>query len=303
MEITTIKNEHFGECMVLSNDSVELHVTMDIGPRIIHCALKGKENMFFQDKEKATLGDKYDIFADQFKLYGGHRLWISPEIVPRCYHPDNEPVTATVIEGGMRFTAAIEKHNNIQKSISVTLDEDSPRVKLVHSVRNTGLFDKQFGLWAISMMSAGGVHVMPMPSRQTGFLPNRNFTFWDYTKLNDFRLHFGEKYVTLKQDGTSEGAFKLGYNNEAGWSAYFNHGQVFVKYFEPVLDGFYPDNGCSFETYTNANMLETEVLGEILDIEPDDFAILEEEWELYESDGVKDPQDEAEISAVLAEFM
>lgn len=302
-KIANITDPTWGNCISISNGLVELRATLDFGPRIIHCSVEGMENMFFEDLTKTPLGDKYDIFNDHLVLYGGHRLWISPEVVPRCYHPDNVPVTAEEIENGVRLSGAIEKHNQIQKIITVTLDPDSPRVKVMHTIRNTGLWDIQLAPWAITMLAPGGVEVLPMPNRVTELLPNRNFTFWDYSELNDSRMYFGKDYMSLKQDASKENPFKLGYNNEAGWAAYFNRGQVFLKYFEPILDGYYPDNGCCFESYTNGKMIEMETLGEIMELEPDDFVTLEEEWELYKADGPKDARDEAQLKGSVAKWI
>jgi hypothetical protein len=298
-----IKDPNFGRCLSINNGLVELRVTLDFGPRVIYCACVGMENMFCEDPKKATLGEKYDLYEDQLILYGGHRLWISPEILPRCYHPDNLPVTYEEIEGGARFIAEVEKHNQIQKSMTITLAPDAPIVSLVHSIRNVGPWDIQLSPWSITMMAAGGLEVMPMPNRIANQLPNRNFTFWDYSELSDSRVYFGLDYITLSQDSAKTNPFKLGYNNEAGWAAYFNKGQVFMKYFEPVLGGLYPDNGCCYETYTNGDMLEMETLGEVMELEPDDFVTLEEEWELYTTDKPTDPRNEAEIKAALSKWI
>ena len=294
---------HFGKCVRISNGLVELRVTVDFGPRVIYCACAGMENMFWEDAAKTTLGEYYDFFDSQHILYGGHRLWIAPEIVPRCYHLDNLPVSVSYIEGGARFIAAVEKHNQIQKSISISLTPDAPLVKVVHCIRNVGMWDIQLAPWAITMLAPGGTEVMPMPDRTSDLLPNRNFTFWEYSELNDNRIYFGKDYLTLIQDPEKENAFKLGYNNENGWAAYFNRGQVFLKYFEPVIGGFYPDNGCCFETYTNGSFLEMESLGEIAELEPDDFITYEEEWELYKAEKPASPKDEVQLKAALKKWV
>lgn len=292
----------FGKCISIANAVVELRVTLDFGPRIIYFACTGMENILWEDASRTTLGEKYELFDEQHILYGGHRLWIAPEIVPRCYHPDNLPVSFCSIENGARFTAAVERHNQIQKSISLSLDPSLPIVKIVHTIRNVGLWDIQLAPWAITMLAAGGLEVMPMPKRVSDLLPNRNFTFWEYSELNDKRIYFGKEFLTLVQDPAMEKAFKLGYNNESGWAAYFNRGQIFIKNFEPIIGGFYPDNGCCFESYTNGKFLEMESLGEIVELEPDDFVTLEEEWELYKADKATDPKDEAQLKEKLSQY-
>jgi len=289
-----VRDPVFGKCVELTNGLVELRVTLDYGPRIIYCACCGMENMLWQDPEKGTLGEKYDIFDGQYILYGGHRLWVSPEIVPRCYHPDNEPVTVSYLENGARFTAAPERLNGIQKSITVTIDPEAPRITVAHKIKNVGTWDIQLAPWAATMLAPGGVEVMPMPSRETGLLPNRSFTFWEYSELNDSRLYLGREYLTLTQDPSKQNPFKLGYNNEAGWAAYFNKGQVFLKYFEPA-------EGECYETYTNGKFLEMETLGEFADLSPEEFVTHEEEWELYEAERPSNPKDEQELKKIIDE--
>ncbi len=303
IKINEINIPVFGKCLHLCNNFVELYVTLDFGPRIIHFSGLGKPNMMYQDTEKKTLGEKYDCFeGDHIILYGGHRLWISPEIVPRCYYPDNKPVSYNLIEGGAEFIAPIEVANNIQKIITIELHESAPSVTLNHTIKNCGNWDIELAPWCITMLDKGGKEVMPMPNRKTGYLCNRNFSYWDYSEMNDSRVYYGKDYMTLTQDESKPNPYKLGYNNEAGWAAYFNKGQVFIKYFEAQLNGFYPDNGCCFESYTNNVMLECESLGEITLLQPGEEITHVEEWELYAEDSVPENND-ASIHDIVSKYI
>jgi len=303
IQIQNVKDAVWGNCVHMTNGIVELLVTVDFGPRIISFARVGMENMFHMDPEKKNLWTPFEEFGDDnFKLYGGHRLWVSPEVLPRCYHPDNAPVSCTPIEDGMTFTAAVEAWNGIQKSISVRLDENGPSVSIMHTLTNVGAWDIECALWSITMMAAGGKSIIPMPNKQTGVLHNRNLALWDYSDMNDPRVYWGKDYITLTQDPEAEKPFKVGLNGDHGWGAYFNKGQVFIKYFEPVDDGIYPDGGCSYESYTNNLMLEAETLSEIMIIEPGASATHLEEWELHEASGAPS-NDEAEIADALAKYI
>src|SRR5262245_37572244 len=74
-------------CYKLSNGTVEVIVTTDVGPRIIRYAMAGGENILAELPEasvKTELGE--------WKPYGGHRLWHAPEAMPRSYSPDNSPI-------------------------------------------------------------------------------------------------------------------------------------------------------------------------------------------------------------------
>ncbi|MDR3091761.1 MAG: DUF4380 domain-containing protein [Clostridiales bacterium] len=300
VEITRDVCPVFGKRVKLTNGVVELAASLEFGPRVLSFSLCGKENMLYNDKDKKTLGDKFDIYGgDQIRLCGGHRIWISPEVMPRCYHPDNKPVECVEIEDGLELRGAVEEKNNIQKIMVVKMDENSPRVSLRHIIRNTGLWDVEFAPWCITMMAPGGKTVIPMSTEKTGALPNRYLTLWDYSDMSDPRVNWGKEFITIKQDESMANPFKVGLSNDKGWAAYFNRGQVFLKFFEPdsVL-GNYPDNGCTYESYTNDFMLEMETLGEIMLVSPDEEAEITEEWEIYEAPEA--PSDDGEaIKAAL----
>src|SRR5690349_649605 len=70
----------------ISNGAVELVVLADVGPRIISFSFVGGDNVFYEVLEHAGLTGGTD-----FRLYGGHRLWVWPE-VDRTYFPDNSAV-------------------------------------------------------------------------------------------------------------------------------------------------------------------------------------------------------------------
>ena len=71
---TTYKN--FGKCLSISNDTMEVYVTIDIGPRIIKCNLNGKENLLFEDIERKKTSDVSSVFGEGklWYIYGGHRM-------------------------------------------------------------------------------------------------------------------------------------------------------------------------------------------------------------------------------------
>ena len=303
VEIIKCKSDTFGNCVKLTNGIAELMVTLDFGPRIIHFSLCGKENMFYNDLEKKPLGEKLDIYqGEQMKLYGGHRIWLSPEILPRCYYPDNSPVTYETTENGIIVSGPVEKFTNIQKTMNITMFPGVPDVNIDHTIINCGVWDIELSVWCITMMDKGGKAIIPMPARNTELLPNRNISLWDYSEMNDERIYWGKDFITLAQDSNIDKPFKLGLNNEAGWGAYFNKGQVFFKFFEPVLNGVYPDNGCSYEAYTNNTMLEIESLSEVELIAPGDCLSYAEEWEIYEADIIPS-NDENEIRDAVNKYV
>ena len=70
--------------------------------------------------------------------------------------------------------------------------------------------------------------------------------------MNGFPEFFlSNRYGTLQQVKGAPEKFKIGINNEDGWAAVVNHGQILLKNFRMNIDGNYPDYGCNFETFTN----------------------------------------------------
>ena len=59
----------------LSNDVVELVVTTDVGPRLIHFSFKGEDNEFLTIPEMIGLSG-----GSEWRVYGGHRFWHAPDI-------------------------------------------------------------------------------------------------------------------------------------------------------------------------------------------------------------------------------
>src|SRR5258708_40010403 len=80
-------------CIRLFNDEIELVVTTDIGPRIVRVGFINKQNLFYLEPEHCG-----KIGGDEWRIYGGHRLWLAPETMPHSYNPGNEKVEFEVRE-------------------------------------------------------------------------------------------------------------------------------------------------------------------------------------------------------------
>ncbi len=266
---------NFGKCVELSNGTADLVVTVDVGPRIIRFGLTGKENEFCEDapaQEKTEYGTWY--------LRGGHRLWHSPETSPRTYAADNDPVEWFPIENGIKVIQKTEPWVQIQKEMEITMAGCCNKVQVIHRLTNKNAWPVELSAWALSVMARGGMEIVPQPQRSSGFLANRILALWPYAKMNDPRVMWGDKYITLKQDSKMKNPFKFGISNEDGWAAYFNHGNLFIKRYPHRSDAIYPDFGVSYETYTIDFMLEMESLSPVTKLEPDASISHLEEWEL-----------------------
>lgn len=263
-------------CIGISNDIVDLIVTTDVGPRIMRYGFVGKENEFcVVESEKGLTG------GDEWRIYGGHRLWHSPEDEERTYVPDNSPVEWKTIKDGIKVSQDTETLTGIKKEMEITLSADSTKVYVLHRLINKGKRPIELSVWGLTAMATGGKEIVPQTENDTGLLPNRIISLWPYTKLNDTRITLGERYIILDQDPAFKKPLKFGIPNENGWAAYFNHDNLFIKYHKYKAGADYPDLGVSYETYVNDFMLEMETLSPLVVFEPDKATEHVEIWELF----------------------
>ncbi|MBE7021925.1 MAG: hypothetical protein E7414_01740 [Ruminococcaceae bacterium] len=280
-----IQYKNYGKCLEISNDLVRLVVTTELGPRIINFSFIDGENIMFEDIEREmTMSDSEHTAAfggGTWYIYGGHRLWTSPEAAPRSYYPDNDPVEVTLTENGAVFTPPVQVWNQYGYTLEVSLAENSTDVTILHRVTNHAGWEVTLAPWAITVLSTGGTEIIPQNTRDTGLLGNRLLALWPYAKMTDPRVTWGDKYIILRQDSEAEGNFKLGLDSEHAFAMYFNHGDLFIKKYATVDGAPYPDGGMNFETYTNRLFLEMESLGPQQTIAPGASAEHVEYWSLH----------------------
>jgi len=297
--------KNFGKCLEITNGTVDLLVTLDFGPRIIRYGLVGRENMFYEDIKRVNgydLEDLKEMFGAnaEWYLYGGHRLWISPEMT-ESYFPDNNPVNYETDENSAVFTCEVQDVTGLQFTTVVTLQDEGTNVEVTHFIENSSGEPKTFAIWALTVLDRGGIEILPFNTKDTNLLPNRTIRAWPYTNFADHRLFMGDKFVSLKSDRTDR-KFKLGFDHQNGIAAYINKGMMFVKRFKHYTDGNYPDNGCSFETFTNQHFLECETLGELGPKSDGSIVKHSEIWSLFDDVEINNPRDEEEIKAIFDQY-
>ena len=303
----TYENVNFGKvgnCLKISNGKIEFLVACDVGPRIMELKLCSDESVFLNDE--ADIFNQSDLDFSQYgdvehwHIYGGHRLWASPEKQIRTAYPDNNPVSVKEIKDGVIVTGECQVLNNIQVEMTIQFVADN-KISIEHQITNKNAYSIEIAAWAISVMRCGGFAAVKMIDTDTGLLPNRTMSLWPYAKMNDKRVFFGEKYVTLEADKNNEDAFKFGLRTDSGFAAYFRNKTMFIKRFE-LDDSICPDFDCNYESYTCKEMLEMESLGPLTVLEYNEFLIHNETFELYELEKMPDPRDEKTIDEILKDI-
>ena len=306
VKIERVNFNGWPNCIRMSNGTVELIATTDVGPRVIRYGFVGKENEFFVDPTQTGKTN-----AKEWLAYGGHRLWLAPEAKPRSYHPDSKPVKSVVKGNTLKLIQPVETDNGIQKEMMITLAATGSHVRLDHKLTNTNLWDVDVAPWTLTVMAPGGKAVFPQepysphpdipdyPGQvidKKFYLPVRVLVLWSYTNMADPRWVFTRKYIVLNQDPKATNPQKIGLSNRQNWGAYLNHGHMYVKKNVYKDGAVYPDHGCSFETFTNAAMLELEGLGPMAKLAPKGGSTdYREDWWLF--DNVKADSTDKSIDA------
>lgn len=248
-------------CYRISNGEVELVVTSDVGPRVMSYGFVGGQNFFWVQKETAGKTGQ-----PEWILRGGHRIWVGPEDVKYTYPPDNSPVSVRVEGDVLIATQPVEKETGIEKQIEVRLAPQGSDVTIIHRLTNRTNMPLEYAAWALSMMAPGGRGVSGFPPRGTHpemLQPTNPLVMWAFSDLSDPRWTWLKKYFVLRQDPSNATPTKIGHFNPHTFGAYFLNGELFVKRYEADPAKTYPDFGCSYETFTNANFLEIETLGPV----------------------------------------
>jgi len=275
-------------CIRLTNGTIELIATTDVGPRIIRFGFVNEQNLFkeYADQLGQTGGDEW-------RIYGGHRLWHAPENKPRTYAPDNGTIQSDWNGSRLLLRQPREATTGIVKEIEISMDANTNRVTVLHRLRNENAWEVELSVWALSVMAQGGRAICPQEPvipHEEKLLPARPLVLWHYTDMRDPRWIWGTKYIQLRQDPDAKTSQKAGVLNTLGWAAYYLKDQLFLKRFPHIPGATYPDLGCNNEFFTYSEMLEVESLGPLTKIPPQGEAIHTETWYLYKLPGLTEDE-------------
>jgi hypothetical protein len=262
---------------ILKNDFLQIEYLTD-WMRIVGLSLSGKPNLMADVTSQPPTPTPYGDYL----FIGGHRLWHSPEDLPRSYIPDNE-ISITDVPNGVILESKAEPGTGIRKQIEIRLAADKPSVTLTHTLVNDGMWPVELAPWAITQLRLGGTAILPMPVGNTdaaGLLHNRQLSLWPYTRMNDPRVKWDDTFILFKADALPP--FKVGYFNPHGWLAYWLDGVLFRKTFEVHAGLPYPDNNCNAEMYCGERFVELESLAPLGKLSPGEAAKHTEVWDIFE---------------------
>jgi hypothetical protein len=277
--IEEIEHGDFGRCLKISNGDAETMVSLDFGPRILHYALDGGENVLGWHPEAGVNTD-----LGTWKPYGGHRLWVAPENMPRSYAPDNEKVEYLVENETSALFSRPEDAAGFEKQFRVNFAEKGSGLSIEHKITNAGTEAIEAAAWALTIMRGGGEVIIPnepfAPYSPDHLLPIRSMALWSYTDFTDPRWKFEKDSIHLRVDEDLGDQQKFGVLNKQGWAGYQWQDLTFKKRFVTIDDAAYPDFGSNNEVYVAGGYVEIETLSTLKWLESGDSIDYEETWEL-----------------------
>jgi hypothetical protein len=214
----------------------------------------------------------------RFSFYGGHRLWVAPEVPEWTYEPDDDPVPMTAMGDAVRFEVGPGRVP-LRKVLQVAIDGD--HLVVDHAIINERDRPVALAAWAITQFTPGGVGIVPLPDTPAdthGLQASRLLVGWPYTDFGDPLLGLDGDLVTVTARRATP--TKVGVELHRGWLAYVVGSTAFVKRADHVVGARYPDLGASAECYCNDVFLELETLSPVWELPPGEEVQHREQWKL-----------------------
>lgn len=276
---TRIGSCFLGRTLELSNGKIVVGVTLDVGPRIIKLQKPDGENLMFEDVADNVNKDVSAVYGEgkKWHIYGGHRIWLSPESI-ETYYPDNAPVVSELKPNGAVFTPPAWTERGVQPVLDLEFAPDGA-LEVRMRVKNISDVKQKLCVWGLTVMKCGGTLTLPLSTEDTGFLANRNLVLWHYTDIRDPRLTIANDRIILTGSTDAESPLKIGtYLNEI--RAFYRYGDTLFTKECISKPGEYPDFTCNFETYTSELIHECETLSAAEEVAPGEEIIHTEKWRL-----------------------
>jgi len=251
----------------------EVVAATGFGPRVVSLRRGDSPNPF------ARLSP--DVFIDQepgevYRFWGGHRLWVSPEVPAITYAPDDHECDVSFGTDSLTISAPSDRAG-FEKSLHIVADGETLRVE--HRLHWTGQDPVSASPWAITQLPLGGVAILPVAGAADGspLQADRSLVIWPYTRLDDDRISWKADSVLIH---TRPGEpIKLGSGPSPRAIGYLRDGYLFTKRFESA-EGEYPDRGAVAQIYANDSFCELEGLAPLARLEPGDEISHVEFWEV-----------------------
>lgn len=267
VNITEINYKDYNKCLRITNNLVELVISIENEVRIIKYAYIGCENHF---REENGCND-----------VGGHRFGYTNQVNHKVDFISDDPITYQEIENGIRIIQNIEKWTQMRKIIEIIFEENSSRIKIIYKVISLNAFDINISLSSSTVVRGGGISILPLIRGDNNDSPDKSLVFWPYSNLRDSRVYLGDKYIVMKVNHDIQDKFRIGINSKVAF--YYNDHSMFVKEFDNINESslFYPNKGCNYESLITENYLEMQSNSPVYKLSVNNCIIHTEIWNIY----------------------
>jgi hypothetical protein len=270
----TIDHPRWGRCAQVESTTASALVSLGFGPRIVSLTLLSSTTNLLWEEDAAA-----PAMAGNTRLRAGHRLWTAPETADTWV---DDEVKCVVDDEG--WIAGPHDGRGLGRALRVRADGDALVVQ--HRVHNATSSTQTVAAWGITMFPAGAhveVHLPPHQPWPEAVQASSSLALWPYTRLNDPRLVWGERCVTVRHAPAGP-SLKVG-----GWLpaprltigvAEGDHVVVVEKTWEATAEAPHADFGCNWEVYADAGVIEAESLTPLRHLASGDTLHHEERWRL-----------------------
>jgi hypothetical protein len=282
-EIQVVETTFHGHaCLTLEAGGPRVTVSTDVGPRVLAVSLPDGTG----EGLLASLPDLTIETPGQppYRMYGGHRLWSSPEEPAVTYLPDDASVVVERTPDGVGFSH-LQAATGLRRTMRLAPLADT--VVIDHILANDGSRTLEVAPWAITQLTPGGEAWLPrslVPVDAFGLQANGSLVLWPYTRFGDPRLDLGDPIIRVLAVPGSEGRVKVGLQGRPGWAAYRRGDAVLVKRVGWIEGAPYPDLDASIQCYSCGDFIEVETLGPLANLPAGASTVHRETWTLARVD-------------------
>jgi hypothetical protein len=264
----------FDALKIINQKGDELVVLTEVGPRIISFRPENGDNIFYVNEKDFSWKEKG---SKTWHVYGGTRLWTSPE-TELTYSPDNSKSETHIEDERVLIQGPVDPNTKLRKTIDIRALPST--FHITFAVKNEGRHLFSAGLWALTC-------VRPQDGSEI-FLPWGEISEWNVKDMKYWRSWLGSRTAVGSEQWRPTDEFfvvrpngqtgKVGFANRWGFALYRAGDVSFIKYADYIESAFYPDGGCSFEVYTSKEFYEIETLSPLFMMKPGSTYTHSEVW-------------------------
>jgi hypothetical protein len=270
------------EAIELKTQKARMVVVTSVGPRVAFFGKLGGENLLYWKND--------DIGYGEWRLLGGHRVWISrpgADESEDAYAPDNNSCKVVTYSDGIDVSGEILAGSKTQRGLRIRILNEST-FQVTSFITNCGPFLYSGGVWAATCIN-------PTGGKQFGILLGDRQLSWDLIKiviprkfavhtspLNDPQITFTEDFMVINPVGIETKRMVMAPQGIIAMT-WPEKGLSFLKRSRYNPHANYPQ-GCNIAIYNGSNnlMFEMETFGEEQTVLPGDTIENQETWIIVE---------------------